>query len=397
MIAGSQGSEGAVADQDDATAGDRLGFRSDRITRAAARDAECAALLARLIASAVELLPRMYQDGAFVFRLGGSRADDRWLLSPAGISSRYAAIAALGLMRLPTSVQRDVLRGETCADLVGRLLDRVDGIASLGDVAMICWAAAEARHSNLGRGLDRLAELSRSSPQRHVVDAAWAVTALLAARNITNVEEGLAQARDVLVGARGPVLYPHMASKGGRWYRSHVGSFADQVYPLQALARLHASADDPQALTIANAIAHSICAAQGRAGQWCWHYDSRTGAPIEEYPVYTVHQHAMAPMALLDLAEAHGYDHMDGVLRGLRWLTAPPEVDEPMVLTEPPVIWRKVARTDRHKVVRGLRAASSRVRPRSRLPLLDQIFPPTAVDHECRPYELGWLLLAWLS
>jgi hypothetical protein len=28
--------------------------------------------------------------------------------------------------------------------------------------------------------------------------------------------------------------------------------------------------------------------------------------------------------------------------------------------------------------------------------VLDRMFPPGVVDHECRPYELGWLLVAWL-
>ena len=25
------------------------------------------------------------------------------------------------------------------------------------------------------------------------------------------------------------------------------------------------------------------------------------------------------------------------------------------------------------------------------------LFPPVRVDYECRPYELGWLLYAWLA
>ena len=28
---------------------------------------------------------------------------------------------------------------------------------------------------------------------------------------------------------------------------------------------------------------------------------------------------------------------------------------------------------------------------------LDRVYPPGVVDHECRPYELGWLLYTWLS
>jgi len=61
------------------------------------------------------------------------------------------------------------------------------------------------------------------------------------------------------------------------------------------------------------------------------------------------------------------------------------------------MIWRKVARGDRGKMVRGLRATSTRLRPGLQLPWLDLLFPPGAVDYECRPYELGWLLYTWLA
>jgi hypothetical protein len=104
----------------------------------------------------------------------------------------------------------------------------------------------------------------------------------------------------------------------------------------------------------------------------------------------------MAPMALQDLADAGGQDRLEAICRGLRWLARPPETSEDLILDEPPVTWRKVARRDRGKVVRGLRAASTRLRPGMRLPALDWVFQPGPVDHECRPYELGWLLLAWL-
>ena len=31
------------------------------------------------------------------------------------------------------------------------------------------------------------------------------------------------------------------------------------------------------------------------------------------------------------------------------------------------------------------------------LPSMNLLLPPSSVDYECRPYELGWLLYAWLS
>jgi hypothetical protein len=370
--------------------------QSARFQRAARHSAEDAILLQRLVAIALGCLPSMYSRGQFAFRLDGTAdAAAGWQLTASGTSDRYAAITALGLLRLAETDQRQVLAGDTCDDLIGQLASRLAAMTSPGDVALVCWAAAEAKHPALEQALSRLAQLDRGDRSGYIVDLAWIVTALVAAREQADVEERLSSARDRLIAARGVVLYPH-AIGSSPWYRAHVGSFADQVYPLQALARLHASSGDPQALAVATTIADTICADQGAGGQWWWHYDCRTGDVVERYPVYTVHQHAMAPMALLDLVEAGGPDHLEEISRGLRWLAGQAEAATTLVLDEVPVTWRKIARSDPRKLVRGLRAAATAVRPGQRLTALDQVFPPGAVDRECRPYELGWLLMAWL-
>lgn len=376
------------------TAGPQPESRVDRI---AERDPQSAVLLRRLLPLAVRILAQTQVAGEFVFRLTAARGPDGSpRLRPEGMSSRYGVIAALGLMRLPESESRGILGGDNCQDLLGRLAKRLDDLTGRGDVALICWAAAESEHSELPHALDRLRELDRRGDPLDVVSAAWVLTALVAARAMADVEQHLALSRDRLLAARRAV-FPHVIGGTQSWYRSHVGSFADQVYPVQALARLHRSADDPAALATADSVAAAICRAQGEAGQWWWHYDSRTGGVVEGYPVYSVHQHAMAPMALLDLAEAGGQDHVGAICRGLRWLARRPETGAEMVSDYPPVIWRKVARSDPGKAVRGVRAAATRLRQGTRLPGIDLVFRPGAVDHECRPYELGWLLHAWLA
>jgi hypothetical protein len=355
-------------------------------------------LIERLLSHCSAILPRAYLDGEFAFRLDGSLdLSGAWRLVPSGRSLRYGAITALGLLRMPESAQRMVLSGETSHDLIGRLAGKLDDLTSPGDAALLCWAAAEAGHGVLPRTLEKLAELDRRDVPAYVVDSSWVVSALVAARPHADVEAHLDYARSRLLAARGGAVYPRLAGRDSARHRAHVGSFADQIYPIQALARLHRSSGDPQALSVANDVAGAICAAQGDAGQWWWHYDARSGGVVEGYPVYSVHQHAMAPMALMDLAEAGGDHHGDAIKRGLAWLTNPPETTETLVLDDPPVTWRKVARTDRRKTVRGLRAAATAIHPSLRLGVLDKVFPPGAVDHECRPYELGWLLVAWLS
>jgi hypothetical protein len=169
------------------------------------------------------------------------------------------------------------------------------------------------------------------------------------------------------------------------------------VYPIQAFARLAAATHDPAALRIADRCAETICALQGPAGQWWWHYDSRVGEVVEGYPVYSVHQHAMAPMALYDLAEAGGRNHTAEIARGLDWLQTHPEVIDELISERQGVVWRKVGRREPPKAVRSISALSTAVRPGLRLPALDKVFPPGQVDYECRPYELGWLIYAWMA
>jgi hypothetical protein len=188
------------------------------------------------------------------------------------------------------------------------------------------------------------------------------------------------------------------------WYRAHVSCFADQTYPIQALARAHASGDgdgDPEALAASEACAARICELQGDGGQWWWHYDARTGGVVEGYPVYSVHQHAMAPTALFDLADAGGTDFGPSIHRGLRWMTdvpelaARPEKREPLILDKLGVTWRKVYRGDPKKAVRAARGLGTRIAPSLRLKSLDRVYRPVFVDRECRPYEFGWMLYAW--
>jgi hypothetical protein len=364
----------------------------------AERDPKSADIATRLLNISQQVLSQSYVDGEFVFTLRGTQGQNGvWQVSPAGVSLRYGAITALGLLRCSEALQRSVLGGETARDLISRLAAQLSETSNIGDAALVCWAAAEAEHEALDLTLQRLTKMQEHTAPAFVVEAAWMLSALVAARPKADVEEPLAQARNRLLDAQSGRLYPHNVGGGGSWLRAHVGSFAAQVYPMQALARLHGSADDQQALATANSVAESICAAQGRDGQWWWHYDARTGGVVEGYPVYTVHQHAMGPMALLDLAEAGGDDHLDSICRGLRWLDSRPESDEAMIWEAIPITWRKVARNDPRKLARGLQAASTKIASGTRTAVLDRIFPPGVVDHECRPYEFGWLLMTWAS
>jgi hypothetical protein len=312
-----------------------------------------------------------------------------------GTNLRYAAIAALGLSRAGAARSDLVLRGKPLDTFIRTIVDRAENGAESGAVALAAWTTAEVLGEPSRSLLDRMRELLTTGRPIPIVDTAWTLTAAVASDDA----ELAALARDVLLGAQGGEgIFPHAipAASLGRW-RAHVGCFADQVYPIQALARFAAKYNDAEALAASDRTAARICELQGSAGQWWWHYDARDGTVVEQYPVYSVHQHGMAPMALFDLAAAGGVDHHDAIDLGFRWLTTRPETTEPLISPRHSLIWRKVGRREPPKVVRKVSAVTTSLRPGWRLPARDTLFPPGPIDHECRPYELGWLLYAWGS
>ncbi len=279
------------------------------------------------------------------------------------------------------------------------MLGEIHSVQNLGDVALITWAAAELQHPQLDDAIRRLREMSGAVCQCYTVEAAWIVSALTAAADHIDVDDDLCKASRRLFQcfrSRAGVFAHHSDPSNVLRGRSHVASFADQVYPIQALAKYYRVAGNSQALETASQCAEQICAVQGEAGQWWWHYDARTGGVVEEYPVYSVHQDSMGPMALMELREAGGPSFDEAVQRGLRWLTNPPEIESSLIDDDRFVIWRKVARAEPRKATRAIRTATTRVHPKFRMQWLDRLFRPTAIDFECRPYHLGWILYTWL-
>jgi hypothetical protein len=337
----------------------------------------------------------MHQRGVFVHTV---RRDAGGRGQPEGDNLRYSAMVALGLAYVDEASQRAILDGMTAADLAELTASRAETAKDLGAVALAVWANAEAGGRFSPALVARLQQGFASGAPIETVIAAWTVIAAVAGRRLGDTTKLLADASKRLMSAQGKTgIFPHVLSAGKSGLRGHVGCFADQVYPIQALARLATATGDDAALEAADRCAAQICLVQGKAGQWWWHYDSRDGSVVEGYPVYSVHQHAMAPMALLDLIEAGGKAHWPAMVSGLRWLEARPESTAQLIDETENVVWRKVARREPNKAVRAISGFTTALAPGLHLPGLDLIFPPGPVDYECRPYELGWMLYAWLS
>lgn len=312
-----------------------------------------------------------------------------------GISLRYTLITALGL----TEAEKIGMHtGFDTSDMLRRGMAQLTTLEDLGDLSLLCWLCAQ-------RDPDRLASAlpSLSLPKRvesmaafrhvHTMELSWLLTALAHLQASGAVEQAeLSTLADTVFrlllrnqGSQGLFGHVGQSSSLSGSLRSRLGSFADQVYPIYALAHYAQAFDVPEALASATRCADTLCSLQGPLGQWWWHYDSARGSAVGHYPVYSVHQDGMAPMALFALSRVAGNAYERAAYKGLNWIYGENELGTDVRDSATGLIWRCFRQ---HKIKRysseflsliGVTPGPSRLR----------------VLHECRPYHLGWLLYAF--
>jgi hypothetical protein len=315
-----------------------------------------------------------------------------------GLSRRYSATALIGLAGEDKHIAAEVLGKYSPQDVCGRLISDLQKSQELGEIALTTWASRMLQHPCACKAVDTLKRMDPASRAYPTVELSWALTAL-AIDGCEATDMALAERiADVLIGSfrQESGLFSHAPAKTGlSALRAHVSCFADFVYPIQALCYYHLATGNARAAEVAISCAERMCQMQGPQGQWWWHFDVRTGRVVEHFPVYSVHQDSMAPMALFALAEACGQDYSESIEKGLHWLCNPVEITGTLVDTERNVIWRKVARREPGRLVRSLQAITSCLHSAIRVPGVDFLFPPVSIDYESRPYHMGWILHAW--
>jgi hypothetical protein len=321
----------------------------------------------------------------------------RWERTRGSEDLTSTAICLVGLHRAgvdPRAVGLDPSR------TLAALCDAWWGRSDPGALGLVVWANAVWD----GAGVDGLLRALGTSLGRTgaataaltTMETAWLVSGLLhewrrARRPATRIALDAALAE--LLARRDPAthLFRHASDAASLKHRVRrfVANFADQIYAVQATAFAAASLARADALAASQACAARLASLQGDLGQWWWHYDPRDGRVVQTFPVYSVHQHAMAPMALLALAAAGGTDHRAAVERSYRWISWN-ETGEPLLDEEAGTIWRSVER-DEGGVPRLARHARSVVGWKAPVPATA---PRLRVNHETRPYEWGWCLYA---
>lgn len=352
--------------------------------------------LSQLCALTLEGLTPMFVAAERLFCYRRKLVGDRILCD--GISERYTMITLLGLAAWQRSGGPSPI---DAARVMPQLLEDLNWLQGVGDLGLLLWLCAEASPKGverLLREIDLESALTRFRDGREgsTTEVAWFLTglsqAMLAMRQSPlKLRNAAGQAYDLLRRNQGPTgIFGHMhtAKTLAGTLRSHIGCFADQVYPIVALTAFAVVSGQTEALRRATACADAICQAQGPLGQWWWHYDSSTGKTIGRYPVYSVHQDGMAPMALLVLGKAGGGNYREAVYKGLEWIYGGNELGLNLCDGEQHVIWRSIQAGGKYSTylagVLGMLGFEE-------APKVQQL----RVNYECRPYHFGWLLYAF--
>jgi len=325
--------------------------------------------------------------------------DSEWKLS--GVSLRYAAISQIGLGRWIEYHPEDRTH---LPDLWPRIVDNHHEITQIGDLALALWAGIESKASDSRLFADAMsAAWQDHADMCNAVELAWVLQACTLALHRDKdlqfyIEPLMEEAKDQLLNLFRPQqsLFQRHNRPGFRQAISRrIACFADQVYPILALVNYGQAFDDRQCIAFAEKAVAQICELQGPLGQWWWHYDTLKGEVCEEYPVFSVHQDAMAPMAIMASDRLTNQNHFSEIELGLRWLFGRNELDENLVLNDAGIIWRDIEKRDCGKVSRAARALLCVADLKLLHRLAGKCFVGFRINRECRPYHLGWILYAW--
>jgi hypothetical protein len=318
-----------------------------------------------------------------------------------GLSRRYTIMALLGLREL----QLAGLDSPFDIERIYRFFIRdTNWIRGIGDLGLLIWLTAAFDPDHLGSlfsslGCETALDRYSDAQKARTTELAWflaglahaAETSLKLVSALTDLSVETYHRIEENQGEHG--LFGHMSTKNslaGR-LRGRIGSFADQVYSIYAMSKFAKVFQVEDPLGPALECATAVCGAQGRSGQWWWLYDARSGHVSSRYPVYSVHQHGLAPMGLFAVEEATGQSFRQFIYKGLFWIYGANELGVDMRDGAGSLIWRGIL--PKKNRTKYWEIAWSVVRRHKE----EAGVGPLKILYEQRPYEFGWLLFALLS
>jgi hypothetical protein len=368
----------------------------------------------RYVPVALRGLERSLTDGGawLCFKALPGAGDGELVLE--GRSERYTAMSLIGLTA-------QAARGRSADVPIDRLLASLCAWApttpELGDAGLVLWlllmrkdARAEALATAILARRDEVLRPNYVPPSMEfaylLIGVSEAVRCGVGGDAMRKLADAVAERLALNQDERTQLFSFAAKARRKNFLRSRVdtrlGSFASQVYPTIGFAFHARATGDSRSSRIARTCADRICALQGESGQWWWVYNVVRGGPASRYPVYSVHQHGMGPMMLCAAEIGGGHDprYDAAIEKSFAWFDRRPELPgAAMIDASRGMIWRAIQHDDPRTTERlGLSTAEITRMSRSAWfgGLDERPLEGTAgfVCGECRPYELGWMLLA---
>jgi hypothetical protein len=326
-------------------------------------------------------------------------------LHPIGTNVLYSAMSAIGIQTDAHDEQSKIVDlGSTLNALYERALRRSSSLSALAATVWALALAGDDRTNLLLQTTQRRFRASMSSSMElglvlsalaAYIDAfpdSRSETATIAMAAQHELVSRFSDSSQLFRGSSAPLRLRRAA-------HLKMTSFASQVYPIHGLAHFARSAETSPPTQILRA-ADRLVEMQGPLGQWWWIYSSSTGAVVEGYPIYAVHQDAMAFMALAPLQNLGLRSYGRELAGGLQWIFGDNELGTSLANFERVFISRCIQRKggdadgpfgmSRSQHRRALLASwgfgSSAA--------LEATPQELEILQECRPYHLGWLLYA---
>jgi hypothetical protein len=351
-------------------------------------------LLNNLIKIAVNGLHEMYLPEQLEFALKKKLVDKDIVLEDR--STRYTLINLLGLHK---SKKHNIPIQINLNNVLAKHISDADIYNSIGDLGLLLWATALISPESISDistkiNFNNILEKYKDAKSKQTMELSWLLTGLLlASTNSDKFKNSIGDlTQKVFLEIRnnygGVGIFKHQGNNTivGK-FRNNVASFADQVYPIYAFALYSKYMKNEDALVISKQCALKICEHQGQRGEWMWHYNSSTGKVISKYPVYSVHQDAMAPMALFAIQDASNTNFEEYIFKGLDWLVESNSLSANMIDGDLNAIWRAISPG---KIPRKLKSILSVLGIKT-----NEEYDNLEIVKECWSYHLGWILYAF--
>ena len=348
-------------------------------------------LIDNLIQIAADGLQELYLPEQLEFASKKKMVNNKIILQ--GRNTRYTLINLIGLHKAEShNIPFQINLKKTLI----LQIKNAEKYKSVGDIGLLLWASSLISPEDLPRILTKvnfknILETYKDAKYSYTMELSWFLTGLLFASTFNKKFKNTIEDLPTLMynkirsnyGGSGIFRHEGTNTLQGK-LRGKVGSFADQVYPIYAFSLYSQQNKNEEALQIAKECALKICEHQGKNGEWMWHYNAETGNIISKYPVYSVHQDAMAPLALYAIQKASGLNFETYIQNGLNWIEHNNCLNVNMIDIKNNAIWRRIAPTNNYRKIKYILSLFGIK--------TNKDYKKVEILYECWSYHLGWIL-----